>query len=164
MDTLDATQEKLGCYAKDSLLKKVVGTEDCLNINIYTKDLRPSKPYPVMLYIFGGGFVSGSSSTDLYSPDFLLMSDVIVVIFNYRLGPFGFMSFKDKSLNVPGNAAFHDQLMAMRFVKNNIQNFGGDPNNVTLFGHSSGAVSTNWHCVSDQSKGKNKRFTFLNTF
>lgn len=150
----DATEEKLGCYAKDSMLKKVVGTEDCLNLNIFTKSLKPAKAYPVMIYIFGGAFASGSNTTKRYGPDFLLISDVIVVTLNFRLGPFGFISFKDKSLNVPGNAALKDQLMAMKFVKNNIHHFGGDPNNITLIGHSSGGVSVNWHCVAEASKGK----------
>lgn len=138
----------------DSLLKKVVGSEDCLHLNIFTKSLKTGKPLPVLVYIFGGGFSSGSSSTDLYGPDYLMLADVIVVTCSFRLGPFGFMSFKDESLNVPGNAALKDQLMALKFLKKNISNFGGDPENVTLFGHSSGSVSVNWHCMNEGSKGK----------
>ncbi len=105
----------------DSQLKKVVGSEDCLRLNIYTKNLQPNKLYPVMFYLFGGGFNSGSSSTALYGPDFLLMSDVIVVICDYRVGPFGFTYFRDPSLNVPGNAGLKDQSLALKFVKNNIR-------------------------------------------
>lgn len=149
----DATEEKSACFSKESFLEHATGSEDCLNLNIYTKGLKPDKPYPVMLYIYGGGFATGSSSTDRYGPDYLLMSDVIVVTFNFRLGPFGFTSFKDKTLNVSGNASLKDQLMAMKFVANNIHHFGGDPNNVTLFGHSSGACAVHFHCVSEQSKG-----------
>lgn len=149
----NATKEKLGCVAMDSLLKKVIGNEDCLHLNIYTKSLKPKTLVPVMVYIFGGGFATGSSSTDLYSPDYLLMSDVIVVTMNFRVGPLGFTSFKDKTLNVPGNAGLKDQLMALKFVTKNIESFGGDPNNITLFGHSSGSISVNWHCVSERSKG-----------
>lgn len=137
----------------DSSLKKIIGTEDCLNLNIYTKSLNPDKRYPVMFYIHGGGN-SGSNSTSLYGPDFLLLSDVVLVIINFRYGPFGFTSFNDKSLNVPGNAGMKDQLMALKFVKNNIHQFGGDPNNITLFGHSSGSVCVNLHCVSEQSHGE----------
>ncbi|KAG4071064.1 hypothetical protein HA402_006850 [Bradysia odoriphaga] len=101
-EVYDATRQNPSCFAVDSHLKKVVGTEDCLNLNIYTKNLQPEKLYPVMFYIFGGGFNTGSNSTALYGPDFLLMTDVIVVVCDFRLGPLGFMHFKDKSLNVPG--------------------------------------------------------------
>jgi cholinesterase len=80
------------------------------------------------------------------------MSDVIVVTLNYRVGALGFLCLNDEKLNVPGNAGLKDQLMAMRFVKSNIVNFGGDPNNITLFGHSAGGASVSWHCVSKRSK------------
>jgi cholinesterase len=81
------------------------------------------------------------------------MADVVVVTINYRLGALGFLSLKDKALNVPGNAALKDQLMALTFVKRNIQNFGGDPGNVTLFGQSAGGSCVSWHCASEQSRG-----------
>lgn len=106
-----------------------------------------------MVYIHGGAFVTGSNTTNLLSPDFLLMADVVVVTMNYRLGALGFLSLNDESLNVPGNATMKDQVMAMKFVKNHIQSFGGDPNNVLLFGHSAGGGSVSWHCVAEKSKG-----------
>lgn len=106
-----------------------------------------------MLYIHGGGFNSGSSTMELLAPDYLLMADVVVVTLNYRLGAFGFLSLNREELQVPGNASLKDQLLAMKFVKNNIRNFGGDPDNVTLFGHSAGASCVSWHCVSERSKG-----------
>lgn len=90
---------------------------------------------------------------NLLSPDFLLMADVVVVTINYRLGALGFLSLQDESLKVSGNAALKDQVMAMKFVNRNIQNFGGDPNNILLFGHSAGGSSVSWHCVSEMSKG-----------
>lgn len=80
-----------------------------------------SSHHQVMFYIYGGGFYSGSNSTALYGPDFLLMADVIVVVCDYRLGPFGFTYFKDPSLKVPGNAGLKDQLLALKFVKKNIR-------------------------------------------
>lgn len=137
----------------NSFLKKIVGSEDSLMLNIYTKNLRPDKLQPVMIYIHGGAFQNGSSTSKFYGPDYLLMADVVLVTINYRLGALGFMSLKDKELNVPGNAGLKDQLMAMRFVKNNIQHFGGDPDNITLFGQSAGGSSVSWHCVSERSKG-----------
>lgn len=106
-----------------------------------------------MVYIHGGGFNGGSSSTKTLGPDYFLLSDVIIVTLNYRLGALGFLSLKDKKLNVPGNAALKDQRMALKFVKWNIEKFGGDPNNITLFGHSAGGSSVSWHCVSEGSKG-----------
>lgn len=105
------------------------------------------------VYVYGGGN-TGSSSTDLYGPDFLIMADVLIVTFNFRYGPLGFMRFADKSLKVPGNAGLKDQKMALNFVKNNIHHFGGDPNNVTAFGHSFGAIFLEWHYLSDCSKGQ----------
>jgi cholinesterase len=85
------------------------------------------------------------------------MADIVLVTLNYRLGALGFLSLKDKELKVPGNAALKDQLLALKFVKNNIEHFGGDPNNITLFGHSAGGSSVSWHCVSERSKGLFKK-------
>lgn len=106
-----------------------------------------------MVYIHGGGHFAGSSTLNTYSPDYILLSDVVVVTFNYRVGPLGFLSLKDKSLNVPGNAGMKDQQLAMKFVKDNIHHFGGDPNNCTLFGHSSGATCVGLHCIAESSCG-----------
>lgn len=149
----DATQEKSCSVSESFYLKKVVGSEDCLFLNIFTKETKPKKLQPVLVYIHGGGFNAGSSSIDSLGPDHLLLADVVVVTMNYRLGALGFLSLKNKALDVPGNAALKDQLMAIKFVKKNIENFGGDPANITLFGQSAGGSSVSWHCVSEQSKG-----------
>lgn len=106
-----------------------------------------------MVYIHGGAFVRGSSSILIYGPDYLLQNDVIFVAFNYRLGAFGFLSLKDSSLNVPGNAGLKDQCLALKWIKENIASFGGDPNNITLFGESAGAASVHFHMTSPQSRG-----------
>nr|WAU86699.1 carboxylesterase [Bradysia odoriphaga] len=149
----DATKEKIGSYGENFYTKNIVGSEDCLHMNIFTKHLKPEKLQPVMVYIHGGSFVTNSNTTDLLSPDYLLMADVVIVTINYRLGALGFLCLQDESLNVPGNAAMKDQVMAMRFVQKNIQSFGGDANNCCLFGHSAGGASVSWHCVSEMSKG-----------
>lgn len=115
--------------------------------------MNPDKPHAVIVYIHGGGHYSGSSTLISYSPDYILSADVVLVTMNYRLGPLGFMTLKDKSLNVPGNAGLKDQQLAMKFVKDNIRNFGGDPNNVTLVGHSSGATCVGLHCIAESSRG-----------
>lgn len=72
----------------------------------------------------------------MYGPDYLLQKDVILVTFNYRVGPLGFLSFTDPEVGIPGNAGLKDQVFALKWVKKNIANFGGDPENVTIFGQS----------------------------
>lgn len=150
---IDCDVEKSPCASLNSVLKRFVGSDDCLYLNVFTKDLNPKKPYAVMVYIHGGGHARGSSTLTYYSPDYILSADVVLVTFNYRVGPLGFLTLKDKSLDVPGNAGMKDQQLAMRFVKDNIRNFGGDPNNCTLFGHSSGATCVGLHCVAETSRG-----------
>ncbi|KAG5677879.1 hypothetical protein PVAND_007596 [Polypedilum vanderplanki] len=148
----DAIEEKSHCLGIDSTTKTVKGSEDGLYLNIFTKNLKPNKLYPVIVYIHGGAFLSGSSKLDIYSPDFFLMADVIVVTFNYRVGPLGFLHLNDPELNVPGNTGLKDQLMVLKFVRDNIENFGGDRNNITLVGHSAGGGSVSYHCIVEASK------------
>jgi cholinesterase len=96
----------------------------------------------------------GSSSPDmLYNPSFILQKDVVFVSMNYRVGAFGFLSLDDPSLNVPGNAGLKDQTLALEWVRGNIGSFGGDPDNVTLFGTSAGGASVHYHMISERSKG-----------
>lgn len=78
--------------------------------------------------------------------------DVILVTFNYRLYLFGFVSFDDPELGIPGNAGFRDQVMALRWVKENIENFGGDSQNITIFGQSSGGGCAHYHIISPASR------------
>lgn len=87
-----------------------------------------------MLQIHGGAFQRGSSKTDLFSPDYLLQKEIVFLSFNFRLGAIGFLSLEDESLGVPGNTGLKDQIFALRWIKRNIKNFGGDPDNVTVFG------------------------------
>ncbi|KAG7305785.1 hypothetical protein JYU34_009921 [Plutella xylostella] len=144
------------CHQYDNLMKMVIpGSEDCLYLNVYTKDIKPSKPLPVMIFIHGGAFVSGSGDSDWYAPDFLVDKDVVLVTINYRLEILGFLCLDLEE--APGNAGMKDQVAAMRWVKKNIHNFGGDPENITIFGESAGGASVSFHLVSPMSKGLFKR-------
>lgn len=104
-----------------------------------------------MVFIFGGGFRDGASSYNVYGPDFLLEKDVVMVSFNYRVGPFGFLSTGDDV--VPGNAGLKDQLLALKWTKQNIGQFGGNSSEITIFGQSAGAASVGYHILSKQSAG-----------
>nr|CAH7763191.1 unnamed protein product [Callosobruchus chinensis] len=128
----------------------VTGQEDCLTINVYTPTLEQDN-LPVIVWIHDGGFFLGNSSYANRPPDLILDEDVIFVSFNYRLGVFGFFSTED--LAAPGNYAFKDQVLALKWVQDNIQHFGGDPKAVTIFGESAGAASVSYLLQSDLSKG-----------
>jgi len=153
--TLDATKQGPTAFGLDFVTMRLNEgcSEDCLTLNIYTKNIHPRKPLPVMLWIHGGGFRWGNSTESTYGPDYLLEKEVIFVSINYRLGALGFLSIPDPSLKVPGNAAMKDQAMAMKWVRENIRHFGGDDQNITVFGESVGAVCIHWHMISDFSKG-----------
>jgi carboxylesterase type B len=153
----DATKEGSECYSRDMFLRHIVGTEDCLFLNVYTQQL-PSATNntlkPVMVWIHGGGFRNGSGNADTYGPEFLLTEDIVLVTINYRLGIFGFLSFEDASLDVPGNAGLKDMVMALKWVQKNISKFSGDPNNVTIFGESAGGISVHYLILSPLASGK----------
>ncbi|CAG7822286.1 unnamed protein product [Allacma fusca] len=136
---------------------RAVGEEDCLHLNIYTPQQwhlthakEVSKPkVPVMVYIHGGRYVSGNGSR--YGPDYFMDEDVVLITFQFRLGVFGFSSTDDDV--IPGNMGFKDIIMLLRWVQQNIQRFGGDPEKVTVFGNSSGAITVHALLLSKMSKG-----------
>lgn len=152
-DVKDCTQPCEKPLQENFVFTKYKGSEDCLYLNVFTKNLNPEKPAPVMVWIYGGGFQIGEATRDLYGPDYLMTQDVVYVSVTYRLGPFGFLSLKDPKLNVPGNAGLKDQILGLKWVKENISQFGGDPENVTLFGESAGGASTHLLMISNQAKG-----------
>jgi carboxylesterase type B len=136
----------------------VYGREDCLYLNVYTPKL-PTRSsthpkLPVIVYIHGGAFLFGGGS-DL-GPSYLLDQDVILVTFNYRLGVLGFLSTGDETC--PGNNGLKDQAMALRWVADNIEKFGGDKERITFMGQSAGATSVNLHLMSNQTKGLDQSF------
>ncbi|KAJ9592676.1 hypothetical protein L9F63_015648, partial [Diploptera punctata] len=133
------------------LTEPVTGQEDCLYLNVYTPKMGKLEPLDVMFWIHGGGWQSGTGSSNTYGPQYLLDKDIILVTINYRLGPLGFLSTGDSVC--PGNNGFKDQVFALRWVQENIEAFGGDPNSVTIFGESAGGASVEYHMLSPLSKG-----------
>ncbi|XP_069752913.1 cholinesterase-like isoform X1 [Narcine bancroftii] len=125
-------------------------SEDCLYINVWVPSPKPNRA-AVMIWIFGGGFASGTSSLMVYDGRYLAyIENVIVVSMNYRLGALGFLALPDSN-DVRGNMGLFDQRLALQWVQDNIMAFGGDPNNVTLFGESAGAASIHLHILSPKS-------------
>jgi para-nitrobenzyl esterase len=126
--------------------------EDCLTLNVLAPAARSSTPRPVMVFIHGGAYSGGSSSLGLYRGDTLVRrGDIVYVSLNYRLGALGYLDFVEYSTperTFESNLGLRDQLTALRWVRRNIAGFGGDPDNVTLFGESSGANAvTTLMCV-----------------
>uniref|UniRef100_A0A336MR08 carboxylesterase n=1 Tax=Culicoides sonorensis TaxID=179676 RepID=A0A336MR08_CULSO len=141
--------ERSIAYQKDMFSSEIIGSEDCLFLNIYTPHIGRKK-LPVMFWIHGGAFNAGSGNSDLYSPEYLVQKEVVVVTINYRLGPLGFLHFP--SMGIHGNYGLKDQLQALKFISESIENFGGDKNNITLFGESAGGVSVHFHFLSEESR------------
>ncbi|KAI8129139.1 hypothetical protein FF38_00587 [Lucilia cuprina] len=134
------------------IIKQVQGREDCLYLNVYTKRLKPTRPMPVLVWVYGGGFQMGEASRDLYSPDYIMMENVVLVTIAYRLGPLGFLSLGDEGCDIPGNAGLKDQVLALKWIKKNCHFFGGDSENITVFGESAGAASTHYLTLTEQTK------------
>lgn len=149
----DALATGLDCPQERHILGEASGPqgEDCLFINVYTpSNLTSTDRLPVMFYIHGGGFQEGSSSETLFGPDFLIDENVILVTFNYRLGPFGFLTLK--TYDLPKNIGLKDQQYALMWVNDNIGRFGGDNSKVTIFGQSAGATSVHLHSLNLRSR------------
>jgi len=129
------------------------GSEDCLYLNVFTPQLDSigHVDYPVMVWIHGGAFQMGSASSEHYGPERLLEKEVVVVSINYRLGPLGFLTTGDHA--APPNVGILDQQLALRWVKDHITSFGGNPNKVTIFGESAGGISVMAHIASPYSRG-----------
>ncbi|MEU9211154.1 carboxylesterase family protein [Streptomyces sp. NPDC048415] len=133
--------------------------EDCLTLNVWTP-AADDAARPVLVWIHGGGFVSGSGNLPHYSGEtFARHGDLVVVTINYRLGPLGYLCFDetDGAEPEPGNIWFSDQLAALRWVHDNIARLGGDPGNVTVAGQSGGALSTSALAAHPEAPGLFRR-------
>jgi len=135
-----------------------VPSEDCLFLNVWRPaSATPGAKLAVMVWIHGGGFMGGSGASPNTSGTQFAKQGVLLVSFNYRLGRFGFFAFPALSRERPeetkGNYAYMDQIAALQWVKRNIAAFGGDPNNVTIFGFSAGGVSVHSLLASPMARG-----------
>ncbi|XP_054502613.2 bile salt-activated lipase-like isoform X3 [Agelaius phoeniceus] len=162
--TLEAKEFKKRCMQVKLTQTDVRGSEDCLYLNIWVPQGRKqvSTKLPVMIYIYGGAFLLGGGQGANFLDNYLydgeeiaVRGNVIVVTINYRVGPLGFLSTGDE--NLPGNYGLKDQHMAIAWVKRNIKAFGGDPDNITIFGESAGAASVSLQTLSPKNKGLFKR-------
>lgn len=121
---------------------EVFENEDCLHVSVWTP-ATDGRRRPVMLFLPGGAFVVGNGSNDFYTGQHLAARDVVVMTVNYRVGLFGFMELGslDPSYAGSGNNGLRDQIAALQWARRNAQAFGGDPENITVFGESAGAIS-----------------------
>ncbi|XP_062534699.1 esterase B1-like [Armigeres subalbatus] len=148
---LDCAMERSDYIQRDLFTNQIRGSERGLYLNVFAPDftIDDDRMFPVMIYIHGGGFSAGSGTSFFYDPVYFVQEGVIVVTLNYRLGPLGFLSFP--SAGIAGNAGLKDQLLVFKWVKENIAQFRGDPNNVTVFGESAGSMSVYLHYLSENS-------------
>lgn len=140
-----------------ALNKGMPQSEDCLTLNIWSPDVNPNTPAPVMVWIHGGSFKSGSNRWPVAEASKLAAQGVVVVSINYRLGLLGRFSHPaltaEQTDEPIANFGLMDQVVALRWVQDNIAAFGGDADNVTIFGYSAGAVSVNFLMALPSAKG-----------
>ena len=132
-------------------------SEDCLNLNIWTPATAPGDRLPVMVWIHGGGFQAGAGPEPRHDGDALARKGIVVVTLNYRLGVFGFLAHpeltRESGRQASGNYGLLDQVAALRWVRDNIAAFGGDPGNVTIFGESAGSFAVSALMASPIASG-----------
>lgn len=146
---------------QDTEFGKILGgpqniSEDCLYLNVWTGAKTPDEKRPVMVWIYGGGFGIGMTSTPAYDGTNLAQKGVVLVSVAYRVGPMGFLAHPELSKESgKGSGAYgiQDQIAGLRWVKQNIAQFGGDPSNVTIFGESAGGMSVGMLVTSPMAKG-----------
>lgn len=148
-DTFDASEEGPSCPQPGGKYQ----SEDCLRLNVYSTKL-PTKndivKRPVIVFIHPGGFYGSSGQSFIEGPQYFMDQDIVLVTINYRLASLGFFSTGDSL--APGNLGLKDQVAALRWIKSNIDSFGGDSNSVTIMGYSAGGWSVSLHLVSPMSK------------
>jgi para-nitrobenzyl esterase len=132
-------------------------SEDCLYLNVWTGAKSPKEKRPVLVWIYGGGFMTGGAAAPGYSGEAMAKEGIVFVSFNYRLGVFGFLSHplltEESPHHSSGNYALMDQIAALNWVKKNISAFGGDPDRVTIAGQSAGSGSVNCLLATPLARG-----------
>ena len=132
-------------------------SEDCLYVNVWTTAKSPKDRVPVLVWIYGGGFSFGSTSTPVHNGEHLARKGVVLVSLNYRVGPLGFLAHPQLSAESPhhvsGNYGLQDMIAGLQWVKKNIAAFGGDPDKVTIFGESAGGIAVSQLCASPLAQG-----------
>ena len=147
----DATEFGGIAAQRDLFTHQLIGDDDCLYLNVYVPSLDKLSKRPVMVWIHGGAFIHGSGDNTIFGPDFLVRKDIVLVTINYRLGALGFLNLEHETS--PGNQGLKDQVMALKWIQENISNFGGDPSNVTIFGESAGGAAVNYLTISPMAQG-----------
>jgi len=141
---------------EDMVFRDSGPSEDCLYLNVWTPEISAKTKLPVMVWIYGGGFQAGSTSEPRQDGEHLAHKGVVIVSMNYRLGIFGFFSHPgltaESAHHASGNYGLMDQAAALKWVHENIAAFGGDPNNVTIFGESAGSIAASALMASPLSK------------
>lgn len=162
LQTRDASQYGADCQQlpypeRSPYYRKLIGpAEDCLFLNVWSTTLEKNRKAPVMVWIHGGGLTRGSGSTPAYDGSQFARRDVVLVTINYRLNVFGYMAHRqltDEQNGSSGNYGLQDQVAALQWVQNNIAAFGGNPDNVTIFGESAGSSAVNQLMVNPQAAG-----------
>ncbi|MDO9375841.1 MAG: carboxylesterase family protein [Ferruginibacter sp.] len=157
-ETRDATKDCADCPQRAWPGSKAVQSEDCLFLNVWAPEAATkTSKLPVMVWIHGGGFTGGSGSGPGSAGDAFAKQDVILMTINYRLGRLGHFAFpaltKEHPDEFKGSYAYMDQIAALKWIRDNISAFGGDPNNVTIFGFSAGGVSVHSLLTIPAAKG-----------
>ena len=143
-------------FPQDAAPERTKPSENCLYLNVWTPAHRTGK-LPVMVWIYGGGWVNGGSSPAVYNGKHFAQKGIVFVSFNYRLGRFGFFAFpaltKQNPNGLLGNYGYMDQIAALKWVQKNIAAFGGNPRQVTVFGQSAGGFSVHMLMTSPLTSG-----------
>ncbi|HET7003784.1 MAG TPA: carboxylesterase family protein, partial [Puia sp.] len=148
------------CWTKEFIAPPSPLSEDCLYLNVWTGALASNEKRPVFVWVYGGGFSSGSAACDIYDGKDYAKQGIVFVSINYRVGALGFMAspaLTKEGNGTSGNYGLMDQVAALKWVNENIAAFGGDPSNITIGGQSAGAMSVNALIASSATKGLYQR-------
>ncbi len=153
---IQPTQAPFRMWSEEFIIEDTGYSEDCLSLNVWAKTDGDSDK-PVLVYIHGGGFSSGGSSCEVYDGEYVAQQDIVYVSINYRVGIMGFLAHPELSGESPegtsGNYGLMDQIAALEWVQDNIDQFGGDASNVTIMGQSAGSAAVNCLINSPKAEG-----------